>query len=398
VTQWAAIAGGNSTGGIFDVEQSARVNNDGDADADTGRNDAVGNNSDNDAQNDQDANTARGPPQKADVILSNIADTTNSSDGSASITTGDAEATGVSSTTHIHQDANGVNDGLHFIDQTARVVNDGEADADSGRNDAIGNNSDNEAENDQDAELSSDDPADLNFRGDVVLSNVSTLTNESDGSASITTGDAQATGVDSDETTTISQTATAAGEDDGLAFIDQTARVNNDGDATGNSGRNDAVGNNSDNDLTNDQDATIEEDGAGDLDLRDVVLSNISDATNSSDGSASITTGSAHGTGIVATTSIDQNADVTFGDDAFTFVDQSARVNNEGEADGNSGRNDAIGNNSENEVENEQESVIEENGRGDLDARDIVGSNIADTTNESNGSASITTGDACACN
>jgi hypothetical protein len=190
VTQWAAIAGGNSTGGIFDVEQSARVNNDGDADADTGRNDAVGNNSDNDAQNDQDANTARGPPQKADVILSNIADTTNSSDGSASITTGDAEATGVSSTTHIHQDANGVNDGLHFIDQTARVVNDGEADADSGRNDAIGNNSDNEAENDQEAELSSDDPADLNFRGDVVLSNVSTLTNESDGSASITTGDA----------------------------------------------------------------------------------------------------------------------------------------------------------------------------------------------------------------
>jgi len=398
VAQWATIAGGSGTGGIFDVDQSARVNNDGDADADTGRNTATGNNSDNFVSNDQDVRTARGPPQKADVVLSNVGDTSNSSDGSASITTGNADALGVSSTTQITQSVDGVNDGLHFVDQNARVKNEGDADADTGRNDAIGNNSFNTAFNDQDARIRESGGGGLRFRGDVVLSNVGDTSNTSDGSASIDTGDAQATGVDSSHTTTISQTANAAGGDDGIAIIDQRARVNNDGDATGNSGRNTATGNNSFNVVDNDQDAQIRESGGGDLDLRDVVLSNISDASNDSDGSASITTGSAHGLGIDATTSISQNSDVAFGDDGFATFDQSARVNNDGDATGDSGRNDAIGNNSFNVATNDQDTRIRESDGGDLTARDVVGSNIPDTSNTSDGSASITTGTACACN
>ncbi|MEY2565492.1 MAG: hypothetical protein QOE35_21 [Actinomycetota bacterium] len=397
VAQWATIAGGSSSG-IFDVNQSARVNNDGDADADTGRNTATGNNSDNLASNDQDVRTARGPPQRADVVLSNSGDTSNSSDGSASIDTGSADALGVSSTTQITQNVDGVNDGLHFVDQRARVNNDGEADADSGRNDAIGNNSLNTAVNDQDARIRESGKGDLKFRGRVVLSNVGDTSNNSDGSASIVTGDAMATGVDSSHTTTISQAANAAAGDNGIATVDQRARVNNIGDASGNSGRNTATGNNSFNVADNSQDAQIRESDGGDLNLRDVVLSNISDASNNSDGSASITTGSAHGLGINATTSISQTSDVAFGGKGFATFDQSARVNNNGTADGDSGRNDALGNNSFNVATNDQDTRIRESGGGDLTARDVVGSNIADTSNNSDGSASITTGTACACN
>jgi hypothetical protein len=398
VAQWATIAGGSALGGIFDVSQHARVNNSGDADADTGRNDAIGNNSDNLATNDQDANTARGPPQRARVVLSNVSDTTNSSDGTAEIHTGNADALGVSSTTQITQIADGMNDGLHFFDQRARVNNDGDADANTGRNDAIGNNSINTATNDQEAEIRESGAGGLNFRGDVVLSNTSNASNSSDGFANITTGDAQATGVDSSHTTTIDQTANGTGSASGFAFVDQRATVNNDGDGDGNSGRNDAIGNNSFNNADNDQDAVIRESGAGSLNLRDVVLSNIADTSNTSDGAAHISTGSAHGLGINTTTSIAQNSNVAFGDNGFAFFDQRARVNNDGDASGDSGRNDATGNNSFNDAFNTQESTVRESGAGRLTARDVVGSNIGSTSNSSDGAASIETGSACACN
>jgi len=398
VAQWATIAGGSSTGGIFDVDQNARVNNDGDADADTGRNTAAGNLSTNIGLNLQFVQSARGPPQRADVILSNNGDTSNSSDGSAWINTGNADAVGVSSTTHITQNADGVNDGLHFVDQRARVNNEGDADANTGRNDAVGNASLNVAANIQIATIDENGAGGLNFRGDVVLSNVSDTSNNSDGFAEIITGDAQATGVESSHTTTISQTANAAGGDDGLAFIDQRARVNNEGDASGNSGNNTAVGNTSLNVALNVQLASIDESGAGSLNLNDVTLSNISDASNNSTGSAHISTGSAHGTGIDATTSISQNSDVAFGDDGFATFDQSARVNNDGDANGNSGRNDAAGNTSLNLGINVQLASISESGDGRLEADDVVGSNIADTSNNSDGLASIETGTACACN
>jgi hypothetical protein len=399
VAQWATMtAPSGSLGGIFDVSQSARIDNSGDATANTGRNTAIGNQSDNVASNDQDANAARGPPQRARVVLSNVSTTSNSSNGAATIKTGNANAVGVSSTTQITQASDGVNVGLHFVDQRANVINDGTGVANSGRNTAIGNQSINDASNDQTAAITESGAGGLTFRGNVVLSNISTASNNSGGSASITTGDAMATGVDASHTTTIDQSANGSGQSSGFAFVDQRANVINDGDATGTSGGNLAIGNDSLNLVDNSQDATITESGAGNLNLRDVVLNNISSATNNSNGAASIKTGAAHGIGIMATNSVTQSSNVAFGDSGFAFVDQRANISNEGEATGDSGRNTAVGNTSFNVATNDQDNAIAESGAGSLNARDIVGSNIASTSNTSNGSASIETGTACACN
>jgi hypothetical protein len=398
VAQWAATAVTTGLGGIFDLGQSARVSNTGDAEANTGFNEAIGNNSDNVATNDQDATSARGPPGNAQVILSNIGTTSNWSDGTASITTGAADAIGVSSSTTITQTGESLNSDLLFIDQRARVRNDGVGLATTGDNVAIGNDSFNEADNDQGARINETGPGSAIFHGDVVLSNIAETSNTSDGSASITTGAAQGTGVDSSHTTTIAQTANGASDATGFAFIDQTARVNNFGTGTGNSGDNVAIGNESDNFADNVQVALISEQGPGDLVIDDAVLSNIGTTTNNSDGSADITTGSAHGLGIASTDTITQDANVAFANDGFAEFAQSARVNNDGFASGDSGDNLAIGNDSVNDAENSQNARIRESGTGDLVLDDPVLSNIGETSNSSNGSASITTGTACACN
>jgi len=398
VAQWATATVTGGLGGIFDLGQAARVTNTGDADADSGNNVAIGNDSDNLATNDQDATSARGPPGTAQTVLSNIGTTSNWSDGTASITTGSATATGVISSTTITQSGESVNADLLFFTQRAVVSNDGIGTANSGGNVAIGNDSLNTATNDQNATITEGGPGGLQFSGDVVLSNIAETSNFSDGSASITTGDALGTGVDSSHTTTIAQSATGASDASGFAFVDQKARVTNVGVGTGDSGDNVAIGNESDNLAANDQDVRIREGGPGNLLLDGAVLSNIGTTTNTSDGSADITTGAAHGLGIITTDTITQSADVAFANDGFTFMDQSADVLNLGFASGNSGNNDAIGNDSFNTALNDQTASIRESGTGNLLAGDVVLSNIGETTNDSNGSASITTGMACACN
>jgi len=394
VGQWAST--GATGGGLSFVDQEVSVENSGDADADTGENTAIGNDSDNEVSNDQDATSARGPPGDERVVLSNIGETSNWSDGTATINTGDAEATGVSSSTSITQSSESTNSDLLFVDQDATIENDGDAEAESGDNLAIGNDSDNDATNEQEAEIEQNGAGGIDIDGTTVLSNIADTSNWSDGSASIDTGDARGLGVESNDA--IDQSATGASDADGLAFVDQEASIENDGDGTGNSGDNTAIGNDSENEAENDQDASIEENDGGDLELEGVVLSNIADTSNTSNGSADITTGDAHGLGVITTDSVTQSADIAFGDDGFVEVDQVVDIDNDGDASGNSGDNLAIGNDSDNDATNDQDVAVEENGLGDLDVDDVVQSNIGTTTNESNGSASITTGNACACN
>jgi hypothetical protein len=220
------------------------------------------------------------------------------------------------------------------------------------------------------------------------------VSNVSDGSAAIATGDATAYGAYGD--TRVGQTAGFANDDAGFATVDQRARVLNDGDADANSGRNDAIGNNSLNDADNDQEAEIEENGAGRLEVDDTVQSNIASTTNDSNGSAAIATGDATAYGNASNTWLGQAADLALTDNGFAIIDQNGRVTNEGEAEANTGRNDVTGNNSLNDVDNEQDAEIEENGAGNLDVDDAVLSNIAETANSSDGSAALETGDAYA--
>ena len=93
------------------------------------------------------------------MAVANIASTTNRSDGSASITTGDACACGNNADTTIHQDAAAAfgDDGLVIADQDADVDNEGEAEANTGDNEATGNDSDNDAETEQETEIDVDD-------------------------------------------------------------------------------------------------------------------------------------------------------------------------------------------------------------------------------------------------
>jgi len=387
--------------GLVFIDQDADVENDGDAEAETGENDATGNNSDNEAEVEQEAEIDEddgGDLELGEAVFSNIAESANRSDGTARIATGDALAVGNDSaeSTDIVQSADVAiaDDGFAFVDQEADVENDGDAEAETGDNDATGNNSDNDADVDQDIEVSEENGGDLEA-DETVISNIGSAVNESDGTAEISTGSAEATGNHS--TDSITQSANVAIEDDGFAFVDQVADVDNDGDAEAETGENDATGNNSDNDADVDQDIEVSEEDGGDLELGDAVLSNIGEAANTSDGSASITTGEACANGNWSATDIAQEADVAIGADGFTFIDQVAEVENDGDADADSGDNDATGNNSDNDSDLEQELEVSEENGGELEAEDTVLSNIGAATNDSNGSADITTGDAIAC-
>lgn len=73
----------------------------------------------------------------------------------------------------------------HRDDQKAKVVNKGKARADSGDNVAIGNDSENKAKNNQKAKAKGK-------KGDKTAKNDANVSNRSNGSASIDTGDASA--------------------------------------------------------------------------------------------------------------------------------------------------------------------------------------------------------------
>jgi hypothetical protein len=292
--------------------QDAEVTNVGVAVANTGGNVAVGNASDNEATTDQDANG---------LVAANVADTSNTSNGTASITTGAAKATGNESSTAVSQSVTGGDgDGVTVAVQEADVVNAGAAVANSGGNIAVGNASDNVADTNQEAD-------------GLIAVNTAGTSNSSDGTAMIHTGNAYATGNSS--TTGIAQHVDA-GDGDGLLVAVQDAEVVNVGFAAANSGLNAALGNVSDNTATTDQDA----DG--------LLAFNAADTSNSSDGTAIIHTGNASATGNRSVTGIAQGVSSDDCDDGLEVVWQQASVLNLGAAFANSGFNLAVGNAADN--------------------------------------------------
>ncbi|MGI9120745.1 MAG: beta strand repeat-containing protein, partial [Acidimicrobiales bacterium] len=378
--------------GFVIVDQSATVDNFGEATADTGDNAAFGNLSANAAVSLQlaAAGSRRGDVTADDIVASNVGAATNTSDGSATISTGDAFAAGNASVTNVGQLADADIDGSGFVivDQEADVTNAGFADADTGDNLAIGNLSGNFAVNLQLAAAGS-------RRGDVetdilVASNIGTADNTSDGTATINTGDADAIGNTS--ITNVGQLADVGIDGSGFVIVDQSTTVDNFGEATADTGDNAAFGNLSANAAVNLQ-LAVAGSRRGDVDADTVVASNVGAATNTSDGSATISTGDALAAGNTSATDVVQVADFAVdGFGGFTLVNQSAGVVNFGSATASTGDNAAFGNLSANFAANDQLAAA---GSlfGDVMGT-VVANNTGDAANDSDGFGGITTGDA----
>jgi hypothetical protein len=291
------------------------------------------------------------------------------------VSTGKASATGVSSETNVQQAAagGGGDNSLTIADQKTNVSNDGDASASTGDNVAIGNNSLNVAANDQDARARS-------RRGDALAVNQADVSNDSDGSADISTGDAHATGVVSD--TSVDQDLVGAGGKNGVTIADQTVNVHNDGDADADSGGNLAIGNNSLNVAVNDQDARARSRRG------DALAFNGADVSNRSDGSASVDTGNATATGVDASLDGSQSV-VGGGTNSLTLLDQKATFKNDGDANAGSGNNASLGNNSLNVSVNDQVARVRRRG-------DAIAVNVVDVGNDSNGDGSVSTGNSTA--
>ena len=339
-----AFAGSASADQI--TSQNADVTNAGVGIANSGGNVAVGNAS---------QNTAGCGQAAVGFVASNACDSGNASDGSASITTGSATGVGNDSQTTVGQAAAGPagpGPGLVVTDQDADVTNAGLGVGNSGLNAAVGNASQNTALNGQ-------------LAIGAIASNAGSAGNVSDGSASISTGDA--TGVGNESSTTIGQAA-SGGKGAGLAVIIQDADVDNVGIGLANSGGNLALGNISDNLAVNLQ-------GAFGL-----VASNAGSATNASNGGASIKTGNATGVGNRSTTTIGQGAAVD--PVGLAVVIQSAPVLNAGLGLANSGLNAGLGNGSLNN------QILAQVSFG------LLASNVGSASSWSDGFALVLTGNA----
>ncbi|MFN2502666.1 MAG: hypothetical protein ABR540_00230 [Acidimicrobiales bacterium] len=200
VAQTGDGGGVTSVFGHFAPAQSAGVSNSGEATASTGGNRSVGNDSTNVATNTQ---TVTGGLLAIGINLGNAS---NVSSGSSSITTGPAAASGNEAVTTVHQVSVGegfgvgggaVCDGFfRFGGQHVEVDNSGVADAATGNNQSVGNQSINTATNNQ---LISGGLVNL----PIDLGLTAAATNSSDGTSAIVTGPATATGNRS--TTAVSQ-------------------------------------------------------------------------------------------------------------------------------------------------------------------------------------------------
>ncbi|MDP9019956.1 MAG: hypothetical protein M3N25_03995, partial [Actinomycetota bacterium] len=374
VNQVANADTGGGLGGIVIIDQEADVMNSGSATATTGGNDATGNASSNDADSAQGA-AANGS------IANNSATTSNSSDGSADINTGSADATGNSSSTGVNQIANatvgGSLGGIVIVNQSANVSNTGTATAGTGGNTATGNQSNNQANTVQGAVSGAGPPSGTN-----IASNDGQASNLSGGNATITTGDATATGNHSD--TNVTQSANASVNGPGIVIVNQDSNVTNGGIAVALTGGNDATGNASVNTA-----GTIQAADSNGEDAGTSVAANFGTSSNSSTGSADITSGNAEAIGNASTTNVTQSANVNTGG-GVVLVDQDANVVNRGNARANSGGNTAVGNASVNDAATDQDAVA-----GDAGGTSVAG-NFGEAVNTSDGSASIATGDATA--
>ena len=405
------------TGLIIPI-QVANVTNLGVAVANSGGNRAWGNESDNDASiDDQSADIGEGAGPgdfivAGTMVASNNGEASNTSDGAASIRTGNASASGNDSATEIQQVSNGNIDGLGLIvnTQVAGVANVGLGVANSGLNRAHGNESDNTATiDDQTAEVGSDNAGDTTIlAGVLTASNSGTASNTSDGSATIATGDAHATGNRS--ITKIGQEE--GGDVSGIGGIinTQAAVVLNAGVGVANSGLNSAVGNESLNDSELDQKARIGSDNGGDTTVLAGIITaaNNGTASNTSDGTANVSTGKAEATGNTSATDIDQEAGGDVSGLGLVLNTQVAGVANVGLGVANSGLNRAVGNASLNAdpgdgvdpgANLEQDALIgSRNGvQGtdtDIAALSATASNSGEASNTSDGTGTVNTGGA----
>jgi LPXTG-motif cell wall-anchored protein len=370
-------------------DQNVGVVNAGFGLANSGLNLAVGNGSVNASASAQRAvirENGAGSLRVDDAVASNSSQGGNTSDGTADITTGSATAIGndAGATTVVNQASNTniAGSGFALVDQNALVVNVGIGVANSGLNLAAGNVSQNTVLNTQAARIRESDAGSLNIAGDAVAANDATQWNQSNGSASVKTGDAVGTGNRS--TTVVNQAANNNIDGKGFDLVDNNALVVNFGVGVGNSGLNAAIGNASQNINIGPQFAEIRETGAGSLNVGgDAVTSNTASLTNNSDGHASITTGVACGFGNISTTEVNSGGDGT------------TLVFNIGVGVGNSGLNAAVGNGSINTVTDTQRARFFEADAGSLNiGDDAVAVNDVSSPNQSNGTADITTGGA----
>jgi LPXTG-motif cell wall-anchored protein len=400
---------GGSLGGIAVVDQHATVNNRGIATARSGGNVGIGNNSANLTVNSQRLG-ARGPPS----IRTNDAPVSNSSEGNASVITGNSTATGNSSSTNITQQVNVTTTGSGFVlsNQRANIINRGTASAISGDNRVTGNNSRNLAVNCQLINANSCFGGRARPTGggalprgvNNVVANFGAATNNSGGSASADTGNSTATGNTSNDT--VAQTTTANFGGSGFVLATPVANVINRGNARAVSGGNTVTGNASRNLPINCQvisSAPCFGRGRGAAATgqrtRTSVPANFGQATNTSNGSASVVTGNSTASGNNSATTVAQGVSSNIGGSGFVIFNPVANVINTGVGFAGSGGNAAVGNSSRNLTVNCQELFTApcvgsgRGGRGVGAAGTNVRSNFGQATNNSNGSARIVTGD-----
>ncbi len=237
--------------------------------------------------------------------------------------------------------------------QDAEVTNEGVGIANSGGNVAVGNASNNTAATGQVA-------------AGGIASNNATSSNESNGSVEIETGDAKATGNQSE--TKVEQKADTDGGP-GVVVAVQDTDVTNAGLGLANSGLNVGVGNVSDNTAVTGQLAV------------GLIASNNAETSNQSDGHVAIKTGDAEATGNSSKTGVlqEMHADPNAG---VAIVWQESDVDNVGIGIANSGLNFGVGNGSTNTGVTLQGAI------------GLLASNNASTKNQSNGGVVIETGDA----
>lgn len=318
----AAVSGALAIVGVPAYGQSAGVGNSGQASASTGGNSSTGNASTNVAENTATSPTTAPPSVIGGllgVVLNLSTQSTNQSNGSSTIGTGAAQASGNNADNAVGQTAVGGGGGIlgtvfsPFVTptQSAGVSNSGDADASTGGNSGTGNASTNVATNNQ------------NVSAGLIAVGItlgSTASNVSNGTSVINTGPASAAG--NTATNAVDQERIGGGGigggllgsggklgigsgvacDGRFGFGGQRVNVDNAGSARASTGNNTSVGNESTNSATNN--IVTGGDGLINLDIPGLLGIN---SANVSDGSSVIGTGAASASGNQSTTAVTQD-------------------------------------------------------------------------------------------
>ena len=329
----------------------------------------------------------------ADPTAGNTADGSNTGVGLALVVSGNAAAIGGTTDDSISQKAlvKAVGTGEIEIIQIALIVNLGVGVANTGGNTATGLDAVNVIGVGQGAGAGTGGSGGLATNG-------LTASNDATGAGAIITGDATAVGNASDVRVVQAADVAAAG---GIVASGQATDITSLGVAFGNTGLNLVIGN------TVVQLILVNQAAGGGAGGTAASASNQASATNSATGLAAVTTGAAAATGNASSTAIDQLAMADAGDGGFVSILQRALVLNLGIALANSGMNEAVGNQSVNLVDVQQQSIAGAfwaslqslfGGSGWLDLAGASGTtaNTVTAANSSDGAALVATGNATA--